>query len=711
LLVEIVRAEGKRDFGVDRLAALASPDGVPDDVDVRARALLGLGRVGGDNDRAVAVLVGALRQPDARIRRAAARALGIAGAEQAQGALIDRYQREPDRDTRAVIVEALGRVGDAVALPLLTAALTDTLSGTELAEHAAVAMGRLGRRQKPLDDRARRALIAAARPQRSALRHAVAFALVREHLAEQGDASSALADDDDIVATLELLARDPDPEVRALAITALARRRPGSQAIGAALGDADWRVRVAAARGLSGAHASADQRARLAVHLVREWADFLDRDMRGPRVHVLTEGLRGLAGGAAPGAAIRDAAASLHRSAEVFVDRTTRELEGGPRLAASTIHCLAASVRVRAGAGIDVAEQCGGALAGGMPEHERALLLARLIADGHGGDDGQRLARLRALFGHRDGRVRAAAVAVLADVVSSPDSPELLIRGALDMLAQGLGDAAIEVAGTAAEAMRTLAGNPALAGRVASLAAGPLLASASAWQDDLELAMTLMAALAAARVAQAAPLCRRAHRHANRSMRASGRDCLKALARPDPGPDGDAHLGASDPGPGRAAAAMALPPVDPADVVGKKLVLTMVTSKGEVAVALDSEAAPWHVASLLHLVEQGFYRDLPWHRVVPDFVVQGGDPRGSGWGGPDFVIPAEPGSGQFVRGTVGIADAGLDTGGSQWFIMHSRAPHLDGRYTIIGQVIRGQDVIDALVVGDRIITATIAPGR
>ena len=100
-----------------------------------------------------------------------------------------------------------------------------------------------------------------------------------------------------------------------------------------------------------------------------------------------------------------------------------------------------------------------------------------------------------------------------------------------------------------------------------------------------------------------------------------------------------------------------------------------------------------------------------FHRVVPDFVVQGGDPTGTGWGGPGFTLPSEISAGleampiDFGAGAIGIADAGKDTGGSQWFAMHAPAPHLEGRYTWVGRVVEGADVIDKLQVGDRIIRA------
>jgi cyclophilin family peptidyl-prolyl cis-trans isomerase len=92
--------------------------------------------------------------------------------------------------------------------------------------------------------------------------------------------------------------------------------------------------------------------------------------------------------------------------------------------------------------------------------------------------------------------------------------------------------------------------------------------------------------------------------------------------------------------------------------------------------------------------------------------VQGGDPTGSGWGGPPGVtLPAEPSvtalGGTFQRGAVGVADAGPDTGGSQFFIMHSRAAHLEGRYTQLGYVTEGLEVIDRLIVGDRVLRASV----
>jgi cyclophilin family peptidyl-prolyl cis-trans isomerase len=132
-----------------------------------------------------------------------------------------------------------------------------------------------------------------------------------------------------------------------------------------------------------------------------------------------------------------------------------------------------------------------------------------------------------------------------------------------------------------------------------------------------------------------------------------------------------------------------------------------------VTIELHPDAAPWAVATIVALTRKGYYDGRELHRVVPGFVVQGGDPTESGWGGPGFMIPAEPSDrtvSGFAAGGVGIADAGRDSGGSQWFVMHARAPHLDGRYTWIGRVADGQAAADALLIGDRVVRATVEVG-
>ena len=131
------------------------------------------------------------------------------------------------------------------------------------------------------------------------------------------------------------------------------------------------------------------------------------------------------------------------------------------------------------------------------------------------------------------------------------------------------------------------------------------------------------------------------------------------------------------------------------------------TSKGTITLQLLKNEAPFTVLNFVKLARKHFYDGLQFHRVVPNFVVQGGDPRGDGWGGPGYAIRSEFSFARFGRGMVGIASAGKDTEGCQFFITHTPTPHLDGRYTIFAYVINGQDVVDRIQIGDTIKKITV----
>lgn len=128
--------------------------------------------------------------------------------------------------------------------------------------------------------------------------------------------------------------------------------------------------------------------------------------------------------------------------------------------------------------------------------------------------------------------------------------------------------------------------------------------------------------------------------------------------------------------------------------------LTLETDKGVILLELAPEHAPVHAASFLDLVRRGFYDGLTVHRLVINFVAQGGDPRGTGWGDPGYALRDEINPLKFQRGTIGMAKAGRDTGGCQLFVALVPTPHLDGRYTAFGRVAGGMDVVDRLAPGD-----------
>jgi cyclophilin family peptidyl-prolyl cis-trans isomerase len=141
--------------------------------------------------------------------------------------------------------------------------------------------------------------------------------------------------------------------------------------------------------------------------------------------------------------------------------------------------------------------------------------------------------------------------------------------------------------------------------------------------------------------------------------------------------------------------------------LGQHPVLTLNTEKGPIEIELNTLSAPATVAMIDSMNQADNYNDISFHRVVPNFVIQGGDiERQDGFGGPDFVIPTEATEQQFVRGSVGIASAGTDTEGSQYFIMHQWKPHLNGSYTRFGEVIEGMDVVDKITEGDKVLSST-----
>ena len=139
---------------------------------------------------------------------------------------------------------------------------------------------------------------------------------------------------------------------------------------------------------------------------------------------------------------------------------------------------------------------------------------------------------------------------------------------------------------------------------------------------------------------------------------------------------------------------------------------TIKTEKGDMSVEFYDADAPKTVENFTTLAKKGFYDGLTFHRVIPDFVIQGGCPDGTGMGGPGYSIDCElNGDNQYHdRGVLSMAHAGRNTGGSQFFICHSRnnTSHLDGNHTCFGKVVDGLDVIDDIRGGDKIISIEVA---
>jgi peptidyl-prolyl cis-trans isomerase B (cyclophilin B) len=137
----------------------------------------------------------------------------------------------------------------------------------------------------------------------------------------------------------------------------------------------------------------------------------------------------------------------------------------------------------------------------------------------------------------------------------------------------------------------------------------------------------------------------------------------------------------------------------------------MITEKGTMVIEFYEADAPIAVQNFIDLAQKGYYNGVTFHRVIPNFVIQGGDPTGTGGGGPGYSIPCElNGNNQYHdRGVLSMAHRGRDTGGSQFFICHSRAntAHLDRMHTCFGKVVEGLEVIDTIREGNKILNINI----
>ncbi len=458
---------------------------------------------------------------------------------------------------------------------------------------------------------------------------------------------------------------DPSAEVRWRVAHAVSRyaEPAASEALTGVLGDENEWVRLFAARALgsSGNDASVPS----LVGLLGDGS---------PRVRI--EALRALAA--------RGAAEQIP---------STLAQDGSPHVRAALAGALAASnseaslvtlhnlikddsATVRAAAS--------GALIGRLGERFSPLLEGVLAGEGwvekvavvpalaNWGEQGEPL--LRRAFADTDARVRAAAVGALGQA-----------RLGLDLLREALGSDDLAIRGAAVAAVGDWNPEGSLALLTEALENSPGV-------DWIEVREALAAALAEVE---------------------GGEAWLEQLALGDPAPSVRSRAETLLAKKGiQVASSMPVASTTASPFLGQTFsedpVVIFETEKGTFSIRCLAEHAPIHVANFLSLVEEGFYDGLIWHRVVPNFVIQGGDPRGDGWGGAGYTLRDEIHAGaRYLRGAVGMPKAGKDTGGSQLFITHIPTPHLDGNYTIFGQVTSGLEVIDAIEIGDRILTATL----
>ncbi len=621
---------------------------------------------------------GAVRQSlansDPAVRRQAALAAGRSGASGAVDLLVPVLDDSAET-VRAAAAFALGLLREPAALPALIAFLRAAPPDSQGLPHveAVTALAKIG------GDEAARALS-------DLLSGGVRATGAVPPAAAQGLLEAWRLGVRAPVAALVSFVTSPDPRARERAVYSLARLRApaGAAALLTALQDRDPAVRVAAARGVVRALVDTarldprgatdrlrtllgDRDAPVRILALRSLASFRDSTVAPDVVPLLTDADLGV---------------------QVQAESTLGALGGGVAIAALMPRVAGAGFALRRQAVIAVAEAdsaAGVAVADDLARDTdwrwRRVAAEALSAAGD-------RARLAGLLRDADGRVVAEALQGLGRVVPPDDSgTRAAARGLLTHDDPAVRSVAAELLGRA----------PAMAD-VPPLVAAYRRAERDPFNDARIAAVQALGAIArigseprlrVVGVFGALPpsddyLVRRA-------VAAALPDAAVVWGSPEPIATGRGDAYYRDVArryllPGLRGAA---PPE-----------VTIETERGTVRVQLLPTEAPLTVAAFLDLVDRRFFDGHRWHRVVPHFVVQDGDPRGDGWGGPGFVLRDELNPVRYQLGTMGMALSGPDTGGSQFFITHSPQPHLDGTYPVFAQVVAGATVLAAVGQGD-----------
>lgn len=623
-----------------------------------------------------AALAGFAGSLSPEVRRRAALAIGRIGDARGR-TMLQGLARDADTAVAATAAFALGELGDTLAVPLLAAlaAPARAAGAPTVVGEAAAALG------KVRSDAGRRALeeLLNGSAVESALPAALGPALLAiwKYPARENRP------------IIERWTAAPDPELRWRAAYAL-YRRPDPAAVRTLLAlatDPDERVRAFALRGLAAPLADSAGVARTSV-LPRLIAALHD-----PAYAVRVDAARVLGSYPEPAAV----AALLPRvtgdEAHLALAATAALGRIGPPASATA----PALERVAADSA--------------APVQLRTTALAALT-----GIEPSRAARLAAAFAAApEWRLRAAAGEAYAGLGRRPDSElDALLRDADARVVNATLTAAVTAAGDTAESIRRWlvesieADDPVV--RAAALGGLAKLRDPSLFpllMDAYDRARADSLNDAAIAALQALGELRRANVPVSRAFFVRfPRSDDYVVRRAAVEVFGDTAIRAWGP---------ALPlddAVTPAAAVSLSAAMPrpralIVTERGEMEVELWADRAPLTVANFVRLAHAGYFAGQEWPRVVPDFVIQGGDPRGDTSGGPGYSIRDEINRGRYLRGTVGMALAGPDTGGSQFFVTHSPQPHLDGGYTTFGEVTRGMEVAERLLVGDRIVRIDI----
>ncbi len=648
---QIAQWEDRRALGDGQLVQFALGHAEPE---VRARALLALGRIAAPS---TASAVGqALFDPEALPRYEAAFAAGQlqtwqplpdASRDELVQKLLAAEAQETDEAIKLAQLEALGKLASPQAMDRLTERLLGTTPS--IASRAAISLGVGVRRGGTLPSRALTALAphvrAEADPQ---ARFGAAYALSVSKLPQARPA-------------LLLCTQDPSSEVRLLCAKGLGDVGQESDAVTLRklLGDPDYRVVVEATRALAKLSEKCKSAACPALGALADLSFRVERleagDVAGGGQPLLALAQQGLP------ASGRSVLTNLRGRVVAAAGKTQEPL----RIDIAKLDCRLAAAMDRQIGQLGEVLNCGG---GYVSEADRLALGLSEIARTPAQDAAKRVGEIAPYLRHAEPKVKRATLDALAEL-KSPLAADR-VRPFLHSQDPFLASAAANAAGKMGDkesipAIRQLATKAETEPGIAEGIADALV-SLGARDAEVELRAWLNGP----------------HRH----LRIVAAKALtKLTGAPVVAPEVELPETPWN------------PPYLPQ---GAKVMIR--TEKGDIEVALFSES-PLTSGNFYALAQRGFYRNLTFHRIVPDFVAQGGDPRGDGAGGPGYTIRCEVNHKPYARGVVGMALSGPDTGGSQFFITHSPQPHLDGRYTAFGQVISGQDVVDRLLEGDRIL--------
>jgi len=636
-LARLLAMEDARSPGAGELERLLRDP----DRGVRRRAALAAGRVA--DPALVPALVDLLNDQEVEVRRVAAFALGLAGERTAVDRLL-KALADSDAEVRGRAAEALGRIGDPRSAAAIARLVVDALPKT------------IGRTTVRGDDPGNPA----------------------DSWSEQRLALFALARLKDVPAARLALLDGARPRFDWWAATWVAMRLESPELLPVLVADAgsdDPRSRALAARGL-GALAGASV------------LDLLLPLVRDPDETVALFALRALGAigdeRGTPAAAARLASSSdvvrreaLHALAVLPPDPSLRQrlvglvAERDPWIRAAALSALAHADRA------DFA-----LVLSGM-DADPVWWVRSAIASALGGlGDETSVGILHAMLRDEDPRVLPAVLEGLRRARG---------KDALDTLRRHLEHADLGVRVAAAEGLAALG---------ATGASSPLLA---AWRrglgdgaGELEARLAAVTALAAQKDEEAgAGLAEVAGADPARAVRVRSALALRELGVPAPDPGAQAVLRPT------LDYREAMAPFDPRAGVPLYTPRAFIhTRHGVVEIHLDVVEAPLTAASFVDLARAGFYDGLVFHRVEPGFVVQGGCPRGDGNSGPGYALRCEITRRPYGRGAVGMALSGKDTGGSQFFVTLSPQPHLDGGFTLFGQVVAGMDAVDRIRPGD-----------